>query len=549
MTYFYILIASVLIATLLVPLAARLGLRLGIVDHPGGRKIHTEPIPRTGGAALIIGTLAPFLLMSQDAHLNLGFGAGALVLFVFGLLDDARDIHYAWKFLGQILAAVVVTWLSGVQFHSLGTVGAWLPLAPGLCAFPLTVFILLATTNFINLADGLDGLAAGICILCFSAVGFLSGLGGDVPTVVLCVSVLGAILGFLRYNTHPATVFLGDTGSQFLGFTLGFAMLLLTQRPESHYSPFLPLFLVGVPVIDTTLVFVERILSGESPFLADKKHIHHRLLRVGLRHGQAVVVIYMLQLSLIVLGLTLGGAGDAVLAATYGALLVSLVLFFLLPGKGERLHCLGEECMKRVERINFSARAPWLNWRWLSRIAWVFMVGGLALFWLITPLGLPTVPKDMGIFSLILLVLGLLIQKLSPELAPSAVRICAYFLTIFYVFSWEFQVQELPGFLLDWGIYDALFFAMGGAYFFYLLVTQERLPLVTMDYLLLAVVIFTFFLPEDVLLTYHVHSISARVFIVFLCVELIAFVRAESFSILRVATLAALALNALHAFV
>jgi UDP-GlcNAc:undecaprenyl-phosphate GlcNAc-1-phosphate transferase len=170
------------------------------------------------------------------------------------------------------------------------TLGALLPdgaLLPAWVAVPLTVVAIIGVTNAINLADGLDGLAGGISLLSFCCIGYLAYLEGDISVGLAALAFIGAIFGFLRFNTHPATIFMGDTGSQLLGFAAITLSLALTQR-QTALSPLLPLILLGFPVLDTLTVMITRILRKRSPFSADRNHFHHNLLDLGFRHPESV---------------------------------------------------------------------------------------------------------------------------------------------------------------------------------------------------------------------------------------------------------------------
>jgi UDP-GlcNAc:undecaprenyl-phosphate GlcNAc-1-phosphate transferase len=190
------------------------------------------------------------------------------------------------------------------------------------------VFVLLGVTNAINLADGLDGLAGGTSLLSFSAIAILAYLADNSVVLLSCLAVMGSITGFLRFNTYPAVIFMGDGGSQFLGFSLCVLAIMLTQNELSPLSPALPLFLVGLPILDTLLVMAQRIRAGRSPFAPDMQHIHHRLLRTGFDHYEAVVVIYCLQAALVTSAYFLRFQSDLLIATIYTAFCAAVVLFF-----------------------------------------------------------------------------------------------------------------------------------------------------------------------------------------------------------------------------
>jgi UDP-GlcNAc:undecaprenyl-phosphate GlcNAc-1-phosphate transferase len=184
---------------------------------------------------------------------------------------------------------------------SIRTLGALLPesvVLPDWVAVPFTVFAVVGITNAVNLSDGLDGLAGGISLLAFACIGYLAFQGQGIIIALIAIALSGAVFGFLRFNSHPATLFMGDTGSQLLGFSAVSLGIMLTQE-YGVLNKILPFVLVGFPVLDTISIMVARMAKGQSPFLADKNHYHHKLMRLGFSHKEAVIVIYLLQVLLV----------------------------------------------------------------------------------------------------------------------------------------------------------------------------------------------------------------------------------------------------------
>jgi UDP-GlcNAc:undecaprenyl-phosphate GlcNAc-1-phosphate transferase len=308
------------------PVLVRLATRWSILDHPGARKVHSVPIPRVGGLAMALGVfIAAFLaidLQSEDRW----FLAAAAVLVVFGALDDRFDLHYRVKLAGQLLAAGIVVVAGDVQIHTITLDDRiWLP---GWLSLPLTMLFLVGVTNAVNLADGLDGLAGGTTFLCLCAVALLSSVGDQSGGTALALAFAGAVLGFLRFNTYPASVFMGDAGSQLLGFTIGVLSIRATQASTSEVSAAIPVLLLALPILDTLSVMVQRLSEGRSPFSADKNHIHHKLLALGFDHHEAVMVIYLVQADLFVLAYFLRYESDLLIVGVVSAFFaVSLLIF------------------------------------------------------------------------------------------------------------------------------------------------------------------------------------------------------------------------------
>ena len=296
MIFLSTLLISMFITIALVPLLRSAAYRLNNgLDIPNERKVHCSPVPKVGGLAMAAGILIPAVFLIDGSRFGLGVLLGAGVIGLFGFLDDMLCFGYRGKFVGQVLGALIAMLLGGVNICYLGEClpGGWS--LPAAVALPLTLFVIVGVTNAINLSDGLDGLAGGSSLLVFLCIGFLAFRGGhqDHSRFILIMSAAsaGAIVGFLRFNTYPATVFMGDTGSQMLGFLAITLALGLTQG-RTPLGPFLPLLILGLPILDTLAVMTERIRHGRSPFVADNNHLHHKLLRLGFYHTEAVTAIY-----------------------------------------------------------------------------------------------------------------------------------------------------------------------------------------------------------------------------------------------------------------
>lgn len=321
---------AMFLSTLLVPFFMRYAVVLGLMDDPTeARKIHTESIPRCGGLGIICGVfLASFYWLEPSSEVLTMAAAGAIIV-IFGYLDDSRDLNYKWKFVGQILATLVLIG-GGVVFVQVPFFG--MDAAPVYISYPFTLFFVLGVTNAVNLSDGLDGLAGGNSLLGLLLIALLSVQIGEGSNAVIAMAVVGGVLGFLRYNTHPAKVFMGDTGSQFLGFATAALAITLTNGDRSAINPMLPILVLGLPILDTLHVMVIRTMEGRSMFSPDKNHIHHRLLSLGFRHYEVVAVLYSMQLTLLFFAYTMRFESDWLLLLVYLAFCVS-VLGFLYWGQ------------------------------------------------------------------------------------------------------------------------------------------------------------------------------------------------------------------------
>lgn len=321
MEYLLSLSIAAAVSLAVIPAMAAIAPRLGLIDQPDSRKVHARPVPRVGGWGIVLGTVAALLLwLPFDAHfIAYLFGAG--VLFLIGTWDDRNEIGHYPKFLAQIVAVVPLVFWAELYVSQLPFIGMTLPPAIGM---PFTVVALVGMINATNHSDGLDGLAGGESLLSLVAMGAIAWLAGGTTAALITVAAAGAIAGFLRHNNHPAKLFMGDAGSQFIGFTVGTVAVLLTQRVDPSLSPAVVLLLLGLPIADILVVLGRRIAAGGSWFRATRNHIHHRLLDIGLSHRGAVTIIYSIHAVLVVAGVFLRHAPDLLIVAVYGAVAVAL---------------------------------------------------------------------------------------------------------------------------------------------------------------------------------------------------------------------------------
>lgn len=300
-------VLAALATMLLVPAAKRLAVRFDAIDYPSARRVNKEPVPRMGGVAmlggLVIALLAVFVGMrafgwadpfvphpSLDVN-YLGVGVGVLFMFGVGVVDDIVDLRPKTKFAGQVAAACIVV-ASGLLLSSVRN-----PFGPGFLEFgwfsyPLTVFYLVAFANVINLIDGLDGLAAGITAISAFTLFAFSVLTFRPDAAIMSIALAGVCVGFLRYNFHPASIFMGDSGALLLGFSLGIVSLFAVARSAAFVSLLVPLLAAGVPIIDTALAIVRRTRAHKPIDQADSGHIHHRLMETGFSQRATTLIMW-----------------------------------------------------------------------------------------------------------------------------------------------------------------------------------------------------------------------------------------------------------------
>ncbi len=332
MVYLNILFIALFTTVVTVPFFRSLAYKLNALDEPGERKVHARPIARTGGLAMAVGVLVPLLLWAPPEMVLRSLLLSSLIIVAAGFIDDLVGLGHRAKFSSQIAAALIIVLYGGVKIKSMGTLlpAGWV-LSDWL-AVPLTVIVIVGVTNAINLSDGLDGLAGGIVIISFILLGVLGYQVGNPVVLTIAAAVVGAIFGFLRYNTYPATIFMGDAGSQLLGFLVITLALKLTQDNVA-LSPLLPLLLIGFPILDTLTVMLARIYHGRSPFAADKNHFHHKLMRLGLYHSEAVFFIYLLQTVIVLAAYRLRYYSDWLILLSAFGLGTLVTIFFYLSGR------------------------------------------------------------------------------------------------------------------------------------------------------------------------------------------------------------------------
>ena len=292
--------------TLITPVIRRIAFRLKVLDFPSSRKVHTTLIPRFGGVAIYVGMLftltATYAMLPETRnpileaiHQGALLIAGATLLCAIGMIDDMRSIRAQHKLLFQVLSALLAYW-GGFQLRFFDHAGSVFLLG-NVANLLMTIAWITVVTNAINLIDGLDGLATGITTIAAIILALISYANGQTITLFLALAITGCALGFLLYNIHPAKIFLGDSGSLFLGFLLA----TLSIQGTRHGSPLIPmviaLLLLMVPLLDTVLAFTRRYVKGYPIFLSDGNHIHHRLLQRGVSHSKSVMILWAATLS------------------------------------------------------------------------------------------------------------------------------------------------------------------------------------------------------------------------------------------------------------
>lgn len=315
---FAVAIAVTIAAT---PLAHKLAVRTGAIDYPDKRRVNKAPIPRMGGLAMFLGMVAACLVIIIGHYLfgwlnPFGFpfslrvnyllvAAGITFMFLVGLLDDAINMRARYKLAGQIIAASLIA-ASGLLLQNIQNPfveGQFIQF--GILSYPITVLYLVCFANIINLIDGLDGLASGISAISAITMFIFAMLAARFDSALLCLIIVGVCVGFLRYNYHPASIFMGDSGSLLLGLSLGVVSLMAVARSTLIISLLVPILATGVPILDTAAAIIRRKRAHQPIDAPDKGHIHHRILSAGYTQQTTVLIIWAWTAMLAVCGIVL----------------------------------------------------------------------------------------------------------------------------------------------------------------------------------------------------------------------------------------------------
>ncbi|WP_138419883.1 glycosyltransferase family 4 protein [Aquibacillus sediminis] len=294
MSYIAMAVAFVL-AIVITPFVIKFAIKIGAVDQPNDRKVHKKIMPRMGGLAIYLSFVIGFLIFLPQTISAWPIFVGAFIIILTGFIDDLKEISAKAKLSGQLLAALV-TVLGGVQidfvtlpFNLLGG-----RIEFGFLAIPITILWIVGITNAINLIDGLDGLAAGVSSIALLTISGLAITMGEPLIALVGFIMLGSTLGFLVFNFHPAKIFMGDTGSLFLGYMVSVLATMGLFKNVAVFSLVVPIIILAVPIIDTLFAIIRRIVHNKPLSSPDKLHLHHCLLRLGFSHRQTVIIIYAL---------------------------------------------------------------------------------------------------------------------------------------------------------------------------------------------------------------------------------------------------------------
>lgn len=289
-----IVLTTFLTSALIMPFMKKIAVHVGAIDIPrseeGNRHIHKREIPKLGAVGIFLSFLLGYMLFGEQSVRMNSILIGSFIMILTGIVDDIKPIKAWQKLIGQLIAASVIVFYGGILLNNITAFG--LSFDFGILSYPITLFFIIACSNIINLIDGLDGLSGGICSIFYITIGIIGLYQGRSGSLVMILTfiMLGSTLGFLVHNFYPAKIFAGDC-STFMGFIISVITLLEFKGPALT-SFFVPVMILGIPILDTLFAIIRRLLKGQAPFQADKKHLHHQLLGMNFSQRTTVLIIY-----------------------------------------------------------------------------------------------------------------------------------------------------------------------------------------------------------------------------------------------------------------
>ena len=545
-TLFYILLTALFVVLILIPPITRLAINLDKVDIPDERKIHSGKIPRLAGIAIFLAVLFSILLFCDITSPVRGFLAGGVIIFATGLYDDLIGLRPRWKLFGEILAALTAVLIGDVALSNLGNLFGSGEIHLGWLAIPFTVLGIVGVTNAINLLDGLDGLAGGISAMAAVALALLAYMAGHQQLLYLLVALLGALLGFLKFNTYPARIFMGDSGSLFIGFSLAFFAVILCGGAESHVSAVTPLLLLVVPIVDTFIVMVSRWRRGLALSSPDNNHIHHRLLGVGFGHKSTVIIIYTLSYCMAIVAIGLSRLPDY----QQLAFLVPIVLVLALLHRCINPHMLdGLPLLRSDESLRQSAGYRLLllySGNILSLVKYLVLIAvALAIF----------LPAELSInapiVSLLLLLLSLTVLAMTRDSGNPFLHFLlyvdgAYLLFLLENYGKTSHFAGLPLLALSHALFLLLLLCCGLR--LYIDRRSRNLMQSPLEYLLFFLVVSVPLLPQDFLQRYDLLTVMAKTVILFAAYRMVQLRKGRRHRRIVVVTLLTLLVVAVKGF-
>jgi UDP-GlcNAc:undecaprenyl-phosphate GlcNAc-1-phosphate transferase len=500
MEYIYSLTVALFLTIALIPVLIKFSARIGLVDNPGAeRKVHSCVMPRTGGLGIIVGSMVPLvILMPLQSSVGYLFLGAAIIVF-FGLWDDRVELNFKWKLFGQALAAVVVMYggvvVDQFPFFGLSDAPVWL-------TYPITFAFLVGMVNGVNFSDGLDGLAGGTSIMALLLIFFLALQSQNTEVALISLTLVGGVLGFLRYNTFPANIFMGDAGSQFLGFMIACLAIMVTQSDASPYSALLPVLLLGIPIMDILQVVPVRVHKQLPLPGPDQEHFHHQLGKLDFRHAEVVVVVYLLQAMLMASAFALRYQSDFVVAVFYFVFVAGCLSALLVANHYEWRFRAKYRKLQGAERRNkYLRRLGWYynySTRFIAVLLGIFFLG--AGWYLRGPAAGLVVPFIVLITAL---VAAFFFARLKQ--AKSLFRVVLYSTSVFFAYLMVAAQLQPPE---SYWLIIYLVTLIASLMMAIRMTRKQDFSLTTQDLLILLVVVFLPLLPFEIMEQYAIGQIA-----------------------------------------
>lgn len=325
---YLIVLITFIISALLIPIVKKIAIHINAMDEPNERKVHIIPVPRLGGLAIFLAFLSGYMLFAQELKEMLGILIGGMILILVGIFDDIKPVPAKYKLIGQVVAAGIAVYYGGILLKEISAFGLYMNF--GSFSPVITIIFIVAIINAINLIDGIDGLAGGISSIYFATIAVIAVLMNKYTglDMMICLIMLGSTMGFLVHNFCPAKIFMGDTGSMFLGYMISI-VALLGFKNVTLTSFIVPILILAIPIIDTILAIFRRLLSGQPIGRPDKEHIHHQLLKMKFSMRKTVFIIYGINIIFSAISIFYV-VGDALQAIILYAIVMILLLIFVL---------------------------------------------------------------------------------------------------------------------------------------------------------------------------------------------------------------------------
>lgn len=311
----------------IIPFVRKMAIRINAIDIPRGRHIHKVPTPKLGGLAIFLGFLLGYMVFGTPSSVMNAILIGSFIIMLTGVIDDISELGPLTKLVGQLAAACVIVFYGQILIKDITAFGYYINFS--FFSYPLTIFFILGCINCINLIDGLDGLSGGISSIYYLTIAIIATIQGKTGLdFVMAFTMLGATLGFLVYNFHPASIFAGDSGSMFMGFMIS-VIALFGFKNVTMTSLIIPLVILAIPILDTLFAIVRRLLKGENPAKGDKLHIHHQLLSRNMSQGKTVFIILFINILFSVASIMYVLEDKKLGYIIYGFLLLIVIVFVM----------------------------------------------------------------------------------------------------------------------------------------------------------------------------------------------------------------------------